>query len=60
MGKEVFDVTNNVNAFDALSNVFRQMIKHLRLETIYIAVDALDECEDGLSDLLGLIRETSL
>ncbi|KAM5348925.1 hypothetical protein ACJ41O_008748 [Fusarium nematophilum] len=61
MGKELFDVSNNnVNAFDALSNVFRQMIQHPRSETVYLAVDALDECEDGLPDLLGLIRETSL
>ncbi|KAH6976720.1 hypothetical protein EDB80DRAFT_899880 [Ilyonectria destructans] len=61
MGKEVFDVSNNnVNAFDALSNVLRQMIQHPRSETVYLAVDALDECEDGLPDLLGLIRETSL
>lgn len=61
MGKEVFDVSNNnVNAFDALSNVFRQMIQHPRSETVFLAVDALDECEDGLPGLLGLIRETSL
>jgi len=61
MGKEVFDVTNNnANAFDALSNVFRQMVQHPRSETVFLAVDALDECEDGLPDLLGLIRETSL
>ncbi|KAF7547913.1 hypothetical protein G7Z17_g7398 [Cylindrodendrum hubeiense] len=61
MGKGVFDVSNNnVNAFDALSNVFRQMIQHPRSETVYLAVDALDECKDGLPDLLGLIRETSL
>ena len=26
MGKEVFDVTNNANAFDVLSSIFRQMI----------------------------------
>jgi hypothetical protein len=60
MGKEAFDVTSNANAFDALSNVFRQIIQHPRSETVYLAVDALDECEDGLPDLLGLIRETSL
>ncbi|RYP12752.1 hypothetical protein DL767_011135 [Monosporascus sp. MG133] len=61
MGKEVFDVSNNnVNAFDALSNIFRQMVRHPRSETVYLAVDALDECEDGLPDLLSLIRESSL
>lgn len=61
MGKDIFNVTNdNVNAFDALSNVFRQMIQHSRSETVYLAVDALDECEDGLPDLLSLVRETAL
>ncbi|RYP30214.1 hypothetical protein DL767_006361 [Monosporascus sp. MG133] len=60
MGKEVFDASNNVNAFDALSNVFRHMVRHPRSETVYLAVDALDECEDGLPDLLSLIRESSL
>ncbi|KAK3291304.1 uncharacterized protein B0H64DRAFT_349303 [Chaetomium fimeti] len=61
MGKGIFDVTNNsANAFDALSNVFRQMIQHSRPETVYLAVDALDECEDGLPDLLSLVRETAL
>ncbi|RYP04099.1 hypothetical protein DL765_010311 [Monosporascus sp. GIB2] len=59
MGKEIFD-TSNVNAFDVLSNVFTQMIQRPRSETVYLAVDALDECEDGLLDLLDLIRESSL
>jgi len=60
VGKEVFDVSsNNANAFHALSNVFRRMIQHPRSETVYLAVDALDECEDGLPDLLDLIKETS-
>ena len=54
MGKGIFDATNNnANAFDALSNVLRQMIQHPRSETVYLAVDALDECEDGLPDLLS-------
>jgi hypothetical protein len=61
MGKEIFDVTNNNrNAFDALSNVFKKMVQHSRSETLFLAVDALDECEDGLSDFLNLVRETTL
>lgn len=60
MGTRIFDATNNRNAFDALSNVFRQMIQHPRSGPVYLAVDALDECEDGLSDLLDLVRETAL
>lgn len=35
MGKGVFDVTNdNVNAFDVLSNVFKQIIQQSRSETM--------------------------
>ncbi|KAH6641786.1 hypothetical protein F5144DRAFT_643434 [Chaetomium tenue] len=60
MGVGLFDITTNANAFDALSNVFRQMIQHSRSDPVYLAVDALDECEDGLPDLLNLIRETAL
>ena len=59
MGKEIFDASdNNINAFYALSRVFRQMIQHPNSETVYLAIDALDECEYGLNDLLHLIRET--
>lgn len=61
MGRDIFDVTNNnANAFDALSKVFRQMIQHSRSDFVYLAVDALDECEDGLLDLLDLVKETAL
>ncbi|KAK4205918.1 putative HET containing-domain vegetative incompatibility protein, partial [Rhypophila decipiens] len=60
MGMGIFNAINNTNAFDALSNVFRQMIQHPRSETVYLAVDALDECEDGLPGILSLVRETSL
>jgi len=61
MGKDIFDAANNnANAFDALSNVFKQMVQHPRLGTLYLAIDALDECEDGLPGLLNLVRETAL
>jgi hypothetical protein len=59
MGRDAFDVTN-ANAFDALAVVFRQMVQYPRPETVYLAVDALDECDDGRADLLDLIRDTSL
>ena len=59
MGREIFDASdNNANAFYELSRVFRQMLQHPKSETVYLAIDALDECEDGLDHLLGLIRET--
>ncbi|KAK4140202.1 putative HET containing-domain vegetative incompatibility protein [Dichotomopilus funicola] len=61
MGKDIFNAANNnANAFDALSNVFKQMVQHPRLGNLYLAIDALDECEDGLPDLLNLVRETTL
>ncbi|RYO79252.1 hypothetical protein DL764_010034 [Monosporascus ibericus] len=47
------------NAFYALSEVFRNMLTDPQLSPIYFAVDALDECEQGLSDLIHLIS-TSL
>ncbi|KAL1844225.1 hypothetical protein VTJ49DRAFT_3881 [Mycothermus thermophilus] len=47
------------NAFIALSEAFRNMLKDPRLTPVYLAVDALDECRQGRSDLIHLIS-TSL
>jgi len=47
------------NAFIALSEAFQNMLKDPRLCPVYLAVDALDECAQGLSDLIRLIS-TSL
>lgn len=47
------------NAFFALSEVFRNMLQDPQLLPVYLAVDALDECTDGRSDLIHLIS-TSL
>lgn len=51
------------NAFYVLSRIFRQMIQDPSLcyptrKTLFLAVDALDECESGLSDFCRLISET--
>ncbi len=46
------------NAFFALSEVFRNMLKDRALSPMYFVVDALDECEQGLPDLLQLISES--
>ena len=46
------------SAFYSLSEVFRQMVQDPKLTTAYLAVDALDECEVGLSQLLDLITWT--
>ncbi|KAL2194361.1 hypothetical protein P885DRAFT_71427 [Corynascus similis CBS 632.67] len=47
------------NAFIALSEAFRNMLKDPQLSPVYFAVDALDECTQGRSDLIDLIS-TSL
>ncbi|KAL2270157.1 hypothetical protein VTJ83DRAFT_2341 [Remersonia thermophila] len=47
------------NAFFALSEALRNMLKDPQLSPVYLAVDALDECMQGRPDLIDLIS-TSL
>jgi NACHT domain len=47
------------NEFYALQRVFQNMLKDPGLLPVYLIVDALDECDQGLEDLIGLIS-TSL
>jgi hypothetical protein len=44
--------------FIALSNVFKSMLKDSGLRPVYFVVDALDECEHGLADLVKLISDS--
>jgi WD40 repeat protein len=57
-----YDTNSNLfesaNAFYSLSGIFENMIHDSTQATIYLLVDALDECETGLSDLLKLIART--
>ncbi|KAK4106780.1 hypothetical protein N658DRAFT_555574 [Parathielavia hyrcaniae] len=53
------DLFRDRNAFIALSEAFRNMLKDPQLSPVYLAVDALDECAQGRSDLIHLIS-TSL
>jgi hypothetical protein len=53
------DLFRDKNAFYALSEAFRNMLKDPQLSPVYLAVDALDECAQGQSDLIHLIS-TSL
>ena len=53
------DLFRDYNAFIALSEAFRNMLKDPQLPPVYLAVDALDECTQGRSDLIHLIS-TSL
>lgn len=45
----------DVDAFIAPLNIFTKMLRDPRLTRVYLVVDALDECESGLSQLLNLI-----
>lgn len=56
-GKRLFE---DANAFYSLSGIFRKMLRDPRLTKAYLIVDALDECDYGLEQLLSLITETSL
>ncbi|KAK4232878.1 hypothetical protein C8A03DRAFT_39469, partial [Achaetomium macrosporum] len=53
------DLFKDQNAFIALSEAFRNMLKDPQLSPVYFAVDALDECAQGRLDLIRLIS-TSL
>jgi len=55
-GKQLFDDAN-VNAFSALSGVLHHMLCDPTLPPTYLFVDALDECQDGLSELLRFVRK---
>ncbi|CEL11925.1 hypothetical protein ASPCAL15019 [Aspergillus calidoustus] len=60
--RQKYDTNPNLfesaNAFYSLSGMFENMIHDSTEATIYLLVDALDECETGLSDLLKLIART--
>jgi hypothetical protein len=43
------------NVLVAISRVFKSMLKDPRLLSVYFIVDALDECDQGLEDLVQLI-----
>jgi hypothetical protein len=55
-GKALFE---DINAFYALSEIFRNILQDPRLAMTYLIIDALDECETGLPELLKLIAETA-
>ncbi|KAJ6262540.1 Vegetative incompatibility protein [Drechslerella dactyloides] len=47
------------NSWQALSTVFRNILKDPSLKSIYLIIDALDECLNNLPKLLNLIVEES-
>lgn len=55
-GKALFE---DINAWSALSTIFRDILKDLSLNHVYLVIDALDECTIGLRPLLDLIVQES-
>ncbi|KAJ5916485.1 hypothetical protein N7504_000500 [Penicillium tannophilum] len=55
-GKALFE---DVNAWIALSAIFKEILEDQALESAYMVIDALDECTDGLSFFLDLIVQVS-
>jgi hypothetical protein len=51
----------NISSWRILWDIFLDMINHCRRETVYVVVDALDECEnDGMAEFLRIIVRTGL
>ncbi|CAI7631252.1 unnamed protein product, partial [Penicillium pancosmium] len=55
-GKALFE---DVNAWNALSTIFRDILNDPTLQMTYLVIDALDECTNGLRFLLDLIVQES-
>ncbi|KAI0188050.1 hypothetical protein EV127DRAFT_435338 [Xylaria flabelliformis] len=58
--RRVFEVqgASILHSFSALWSIFEKIIKDLKSSTLYVIVDALDECEgSSCHDLLGAIHE---
>ncbi|KAJ6038209.1 uncharacterized protein N7446_005023 [Penicillium canescens] len=55
-GKQVFE---DVNAWEALSEIFTSILEDPLLQTTYLVIDALDECTTGLDRLLKLLSQKS-
>jgi hypothetical protein len=51
-------IFNDRNAFGALSDAFQSMLKDPQLSRTYLIVDALDECGQGLVELVELISSS--
>lgn len=50
---------HDLNAHVALAEIFTKILHSAGSSKMYLVVDALDECQEGLSRLLDLIRLTS-
>ncbi|RYP06850.1 hypothetical protein DL764_002898 [Monosporascus ibericus] len=54
-GKRLFE---DENAFYALCDIFYAILRDSRLIAAYLVIDALDECEENLPQLLEIIKDT--
>lgn len=54
-GRKLFE---DGNAFVAVSKILLNMLRDTRLNQVYLVVDALDECQSGLKQLLDFIHES--
>ncbi|OQD78091.1 hypothetical protein PENANT_c090G08596, partial [Penicillium antarcticum] len=55
-GKALFE---DINAWNALSKIFTDILKDPALQSTYLIIDALDECTTGLPSLLDLVTQIS-
>lgn len=55
-GRQVFE---DVNAWEALSEILTSILEDPQLWTTYLIIDALDECTTGLDQLLDLVAQKS-
>ncbi|KAK2041772.1 hypothetical protein LZ31DRAFT_586324 [Colletotrichum somersetense] len=55
-GKKLFE---GVNAWQAMSEIFMNLLHDPKLQGVCLLIDALDECSTGLEQLLNLISQTS-
>ncbi|KAJ5895129.1 hypothetical protein N7495_006820 [Penicillium taxi] len=56
-GKALFE---DVNAWNALLTIFRDILRDPTLQMTYFVIDALDECINGLDSLLDFIVQESI
>ncbi|KAJ5230972.1 hypothetical protein N7489_011680 [Penicillium chrysogenum] len=56
VGKALFE---DINAWNALSRIFMELLKDPILPSTYLIIDALDECTSGLPSLLDLVTQVS-
>jgi NACHT domain len=55
-GKQLFE---DVNAWVALSEIFTTILEDSSLQSTYLIIDALDECQTGRKELLNFISQVA-